>query len=206
MARFPRGVPPEQGHGSRRQFRRNPESISPGLRALSRHVAPCSACRHAFRSGVFRECGFTCYLPQQGKRQRATATLPRAMPWARSGEHRGLPVLPPRFTVIEIATGANHGTWDRWEDVVVCLALAKLSRDQGGADPGYVEHRPVSGAGVRKLVCRTLRALPGICAFAPCAAHSSRNRPSRHIGEMRSDVSRASRRLHICVPGNMDPA
>ena len=29
--------------------------------------------------------------------------------WARSDEHRGLPVLPPRFTVIEIATGVNHG-------------------------------------------------------------------------------------------------
>ena len=41
MARFPRGVPLGQGHGSRRQFRRNPDSISPGLRALSRHVAPC---------------------------------------------------------------------------------------------------------------------------------------------------------------------
>ena len=50
--------------------------------------------------------------------------------WARSGEHRGLPVLPPRVTVIEIATGVNHGTWDRWEDVVVCLAFAKLSREQ----------------------------------------------------------------------------
>ena len=50
--------------------------------------------------------------------------------WARSGEHRGLPVLPPRVTVIEIATGVNHGTWDGWEDVVMCLAFAKLSRDQ----------------------------------------------------------------------------
>ena len=39
----------------------------------------CSACRHAFRSGVFSECGFTCYLPQQGPRQRATATLARAL-------------------------------------------------------------------------------------------------------------------------------
>ena len=43
-------------------------------------VSPaCSACRHAFRSGVFSECGFTCYLPQQGPRQRATATLPPAL-------------------------------------------------------------------------------------------------------------------------------
>ena len=41
----------------------------------------------------------------------------------------------------------------------------------GGADPGYVEHRPVSGAGVPKARCRTRRTLPGICAFAPCAAH-----------------------------------
>ena len=24
----------------------------------------------------------------------------------------------------------NHGTRDRWEDVVICLAFAKLSRDQ----------------------------------------------------------------------------
>ena len=39
-------------------------------------------------------------------------------------------ILPPRVTVIEIATGVNHGTWERWEDVVMCLAFAKLSRDQ----------------------------------------------------------------------------
>ena len=43
-------------------------------------VSPaCSACRQAFRSGVFSGCGFTCCLPQQGPRQRATATLPRAL-------------------------------------------------------------------------------------------------------------------------------
>ena len=43
-------------------------------------VSPaCSACRQAFRSGVFSGCGFTCYLPQQELRQRATATLPRAL-------------------------------------------------------------------------------------------------------------------------------
>ena len=75
----------------------------------------------------------------------------------------------------------------------------------GGADPGYVEHRPVCGAGVRKLVaarCATFR------EFAPLrlARLTGTNRPNRHIGEMRRDVSGASRRLHICVPGNMDPA
>ena len=39
----------------------------------------CTACRQAFQSGVFSEYGFTCYFPQQGPRQRATATLPRAL-------------------------------------------------------------------------------------------------------------------------------
>ena len=68
-----------------------------------------------------------CGAPSQG----AARCPPCAYrSWARSDEHRGLPVLPPRVTVIEIATGVNHGTWDRWEDVVMCLAFAKLSQDQ----------------------------------------------------------------------------
>ena len=71
--------------------------------------------------------GIDCGAPSQGA-SRCPPCARRS--WARSGEHRGLPVLPPRVTVIEIATGVNHGTWDRWEDVVVCLAFAKLSRDQ----------------------------------------------------------------------------
>ena len=49
--------------------------------------------------------------------------------WARSAEHRGLPDGPPLFTVIEIATGENHGTYDSLADVVLCLAFAKLSHD-----------------------------------------------------------------------------
>ena len=74
----------------------------------------------------------------------------------------------------------------------------------GGADPGYVEHRPVSGAGVRKLVAARYARFR---EFAPLrlARLTGTNRPNRHIGEMRRDVSGASRRLHICVPGNMDP-
>ena len=68
-----------------------------------------------------------CAAPSQGA-ARCPECARRS--YLRSDEHRGLPVLPPRFTVIEIATGANHGTWDRWEDVVMCLAFAKLSRDQ----------------------------------------------------------------------------
>ena len=50
--------------------------------------------------------------------------------YVRSGEHRGIPFYPPRFTVIEIATGEDHGTWDSWDEVLMCLAFARLSREQ----------------------------------------------------------------------------
>ncbi len=41
-----------------------------------------------------------------------------------------MPVYPPRFTVVELATGEEHGPLDSWEEVAMCLAFAKLSRDQ----------------------------------------------------------------------------
>ena len=52
-----------------------------------------------------------------------------ARSWARSGEHRGLPVSQPRFTVIERATGIDHGTHDNPAEVAACLAFAKLGPD-----------------------------------------------------------------------------
>ena len=50
--------------------------------------------------------------------------------WARSAEHRGLPVFPSRLTVIEIATEDNLGTYDSEAEVAACLVFAKLSRDE----------------------------------------------------------------------------
>ena len=47
-----------------------------------------------------------------------------------SGEHRGLPFYPPRYTVVELATGEDLGVWDSWEEVAMCLAFAKLSRHE----------------------------------------------------------------------------
>ena len=48
----------------------------------------------------------------------------------RSGHFRGMPLYPPRYTVIELATGACHGTYDSMADVALCLAFAKLSRNE----------------------------------------------------------------------------
>ncbi len=50
--------------------------------------------------------------------------------WHSSGVHRGMPVHPPRFTIVELATGIEHGPLDSWEEVAMCLAFAKLSRDE----------------------------------------------------------------------------
>ncbi len=47
-----------------------------------------------------------------------------------SGEHKGLPLYPPRYTVVELATGVEHGPLDSWEEVAMCLAFAKLSREE----------------------------------------------------------------------------
>ena len=93
----------------------------------SRKKAKNSRSRQRYVQRRVRRLCIDCGAPSQGA---SRCPLCARRSWARSGEHRGLPVLPPRFTVIEIATGANHGTWDRWEDVVMCLAFAKLSRDQ----------------------------------------------------------------------------
>ena len=50
--------------------------------------------------------------------------------WARSAEHRGLPVFPSCLTVIDTATGDNLGTYDSEAEVAACLVFARLSRDE----------------------------------------------------------------------------
>ena len=47
-----------------------------------------------------------------------------------SSEHKGMPIHPPRYTVVELATGVEHGPWDSWEEVAMCLAFEKLSRNE----------------------------------------------------------------------------
>ena len=67
-----------------------------------------------------------CAAPAQGA-ARCPECARRS--YLRSDEHRGLPILPPRYTVIEIATGADHGTWDSMAEVAMSLAFARLSRE-----------------------------------------------------------------------------
>lgn len=41
-----------------------------------------------------------------------------------------MPVHPPRYTVVELDTGEEHGPWDSWEEVAMCLAFERLSREE----------------------------------------------------------------------------
>ena len=47
-----------------------------------------------------------------------------------SAHFKGVPVWEPQYTVIEIETGIDHGTYDSMADVALCLAFAKLDRDR----------------------------------------------------------------------------
>ena len=48
----------------------------------------------------------------------------------RSQHFRGLPLYPPQYTVVELSTGDDHGTYDSWDEVALCLAFARLSLDE----------------------------------------------------------------------------
>ena len=68
-----------------------------------------------------------CGAPSQG----ASRCAPCAeKSYHRSQHFRGIPVWDPSWTVIELATGREHGPFDSTADVALCLAFAKLDRDQ----------------------------------------------------------------------------
>ena len=68
-----------------------------------------------------------CGAPSQG----AARCVPCAeCSYHQSDHFRGIPIWDPSYTVIEIATGREHGPFDCAADVSLCLAFAKLTRDQ----------------------------------------------------------------------------
>ena len=50
--------------------------------------------------------------------------------YERSQYVRGMPLYPPQYTVVELTTGEDHGTFDSWDEVAMCLAFARLSLEQ----------------------------------------------------------------------------
>ena len=92
-------------------------------RAL-RFAAPCAALddgrdrekKNAVRRGRYARLRALMSLHRLRRANRSGGSA-RCEPCARhsyvsSGEHRGMPLYPPRYTVVELATGEDHGTWD----------------------------------------------------------------------------------------------
>ena len=69
----------------------------------------------------------SCGAPSQG----AARCAPCAeKSYYGSAYFQGIPVWDPTWTVIELATGREHGPFDSEADVALCLAFAKLDREQ----------------------------------------------------------------------------
>ena len=92
-----------------------------------RHRQKNAASRKRYARRRARRLCTDCGQPSHGA-SRCEPCARRA--YVRSGEHRGLPLFPPSYTVIEAATGVDHGTWDTWEEVAMCLAFARLSFEE----------------------------------------------------------------------------
>ncbi len=68
-----------------------------------------------------------CGAPSQGA-ARCEPCARRS--YERSDHFLGLPPFPPSYTVIETATGEDHGTFESLAEVAACLAFARLSPDE----------------------------------------------------------------------------
>ena len=113
---------------------------SPAFGGLT-YCGPCAAIRVARRpselknaqsrrryarlraAGLCTDCG----EPSQGA-SRCAPCAERS--YHRSAHFKGIPEWDPSWTVIEIATGEELGTFDSVADIALCLAFAKLRRDQ----------------------------------------------------------------------------
>ena len=96
-------------------------------RDIKRRPRKNAASRARYRGRRARSLCVDCSSDAQGA-SRCEACAKRS--WHSSGEHRGMPVFPPRYTIVELATGLEHGPLDSWEEVAMCIAFKKLSREE----------------------------------------------------------------------------
>ena len=103
--------------------------------------APCSVARAERRN---REAEYAArrrrYADRRARHKCVVCEAPspgaaRCEPCARkhaegSGAYRGIPIWDPTWTVVELATGREHGPFDSEADVALCLAFESLSRDE----------------------------------------------------------------------------
>ena len=149
--------PPVEGGTSCEPCRKTLRAAERETYAERRSAGCCGRCGTPTFEGASR-CG-PCALHEAGRRLRKNAAsrrryaarrasgrctacgrrpafgASRCEPCARRSyersEHvRGLPIYPPSYTVINLATGEQHADCDSWEEVALCLAFERLSLDQ----------------------------------------------------------------------------
>ena len=96
-------------------------------RDVRRRPQKNAASRKRYRGRRARGACVDCQSPTDGAARCAPCSV---RSYHSSGVHRGMPVFPPRFTVVELSSGIEHGPLDSWEEVAMCLAFEKLSRDE----------------------------------------------------------------------------
>ena len=96
-------------------------------RDVKRRPRKNAASRKRYRGRRARSICVDCQSPTDGAARCAPCAV---RSYHSSSEHRGMPVFPPRFTMVELKTGIEHGPLDSWEEVAMCLAFKKLSRDE----------------------------------------------------------------------------
>ena len=96
--------------------------------AERRAAGICTRCEAPTFDGDAR-CG-PCAVLENSRRSPEHKNAAARRSYERSDHFRGMPLYPPSYTVVALDTGADHGTWDSWEEVAMCLAFARLSLDQ----------------------------------------------------------------------------
>ena len=130
----------KQKYAERKAAGRCTRCGGPAFDGLTR-CAPCNAVEQAGRNPERKnrrsrrlyvqrrargECT-SCGAPSQGA-SRCASCAERS--YHGSQHFRGIPVWDPTYVVIELASGREHGPFDSQADVALCLAFAKLARDQ----------------------------------------------------------------------------
>ena len=95
-------------------------------RDVKRRPKKNAASRKRYRDRRVLKICVDCQAPTDGSIRCAPCAV---RSWHSSGEHRGMPLFTTHYTVVELETGAEHGPLDSWEEVAMCLAFKKLSRE-----------------------------------------------------------------------------
>ena len=92
------------------------------------HVRAYSLARYRRRSSERKAAGL-CVRCGERPPEHGTLDCGPCRDKQQSYRYRGMPDLPSLYTVIEIATGTDHGTWETMQEVAGALAYAKLTLD-----------------------------------------------------------------------------